>query len=216
VEYLRDSVCDSSFSPVSFRAGNWLFQPTARAAEVLADKGIKVDSSVFKGGVQHKHSLDYRPARRNGEYWTFSNDVNVPDARGRMLEIPIHSDMVPFWRMVTKKRVGLQKKGYGAGQSGKARFARIRDFMRLRHPLKFDFCRMTLEELIWMTERVIAQHKRSGTYKPMVAIGHTKDLVDFETVDKYLSYLETKGISVNTLEGAYQRCCKAELPISVA
>ena len=216
IDYLRNAVGDNTFGPVSFRAGNWLFQPTATAANVLAAHGIKIDSSVFKGGLQHKQSLDYRRARRNGDYWLFGDDVNVPDPAGAMFEIPIHTEMVPFWRMVTKKRVGLQKKGYSAGQSGKARFARMRDFARLLHPLKFDFCRMTFDELVGMTERVIAQHRRSNTYKPMVAIGHTKDLVDFDTVEKFLSYLSEKDVSVNTLEGAYQRCQPVSSPLGIA
>ena len=60
IAYLRKVVDVPDFTPLSFRAGNWLFQPTATAARVLAKHGIKVDSSVFKGGRQHKHNLDYR------------------------------------------------------------------------------------------------------------------------------------------------------------
>src|SRR5262249_42572650 len=53
ITWLRDVLGDSTFSPLSFRAGNWLFQPTKAAAEVLSSFGVKVDSSVFKGGLQH-------------------------------------------------------------------------------------------------------------------------------------------------------------------
>ena len=62
LRYLRHLVGDPLFTPLAFRAGNWLFQPTATAARVLAERGIRVDSSVFKGGVQRRHGLDYRPA----------------------------------------------------------------------------------------------------------------------------------------------------------
>ncbi|MGH9431019.1 MAG: hypothetical protein ACRD3T_05705, partial [Terriglobia bacterium] len=51
--YLRDIVDDPHFTPLSFRAGNWLFQPTQTAAAILARHGIRIDSSVFKGGLQH-------------------------------------------------------------------------------------------------------------------------------------------------------------------
>ena len=64
---VRSATCGMSSGghsrPLSFRAGNWLFQPSATAADVLSESGIKIDSSVFKGGVQHNHSLDYRPAQ---------------------------------------------------------------------------------------------------------------------------------------------------------
>src|ERR1039457_5055764 len=53
--YLRHVVDRPDFVPLSFRAGNWLFQPTQAAASVLGENGIKIDSSVFKGGLQHNH-----------------------------------------------------------------------------------------------------------------------------------------------------------------
>ena len=79
ISYLRKVLGDPGFVPFSFRAGNWLLQPTSAVAESLAGHGIIVDSSVFKGGLQHQLGLDYRRSRKNGYYWTFSEDVNVPD-----------------------------------------------------------------------------------------------------------------------------------------
>jgi len=80
------------FSPVSFRAGNWLFQPTRNAALELSRRGLRIDSSVFKGGLQRNHHLDYRPAKKNGYYWPFSSNVNEPDPLGQWLELPIHTE----------------------------------------------------------------------------------------------------------------------------
>ena len=67
--YFKRVLGDPGFTPLSFRAGNWLFQPTEVAADVLFDRGIRIDSSVFKGGVRHEHRLDYRHAPRQ-EYLT--------------------------------------------------------------------------------------------------------------------------------------------------
>src|SRR5277367_1637817 len=52
VAHLKYMVDDPQFAPISFRAGNWLFQPTETAARELSRKGIRIDSSVFKGGFQ--------------------------------------------------------------------------------------------------------------------------------------------------------------------
>src|SRR5579859_5633207 len=52
IAYLRRVLGVPDFTPLSFRAGNWLFQPTRMASEVLAENGVKIDSSVFKGGLQ--------------------------------------------------------------------------------------------------------------------------------------------------------------------
>jgi hypothetical protein len=207
IAYLRNVSGSQDFTPFSFRAGNWLFQPTQPAAEVLAERGIKVDSSVFKGGLQHQHKLDYRPALRNGDYWRFSDSANVPDPQGSLLEMPIYTRMVPAWKMFTAKRVGLQRKGSSAAQTGKNKLYRMLDLLRVRHPLKFDFCRMTLDELTRMVDMVIREDEKDPTlFRPMVAIGHTKDLVDFETVEAFLSFLAEKGITVATFKTAYEKC----------
>lgn len=58
-----------------------------------------------------------------------------------------------------------------------------------------------------MTERVILEEQKdSAVYRPMVAIGHTKDLVDFETVEAFLAYLKGRGIRISVFEDIYRRC----------
>jgi hypothetical protein len=66
ITYLRSILGESDFMPLSFQAANWLLQPTRDIANVLTEQGIKVDSSVFKGGFQHQHKLDYRRVLKNG------------------------------------------------------------------------------------------------------------------------------------------------------
>jgi hypothetical protein len=220
VAYLRRTVGDPGFTPLSFRAGNWLFQPTKTAAGVLFEHGLRIDSSVFKGGVQHAHKLDYRPALRNGDYWQFEADANLPDPNGSWLEIPIYTEMVPFWRMLTAKRVGLQTKGASAGRNTKDRLTRARDYMRPRYPLKFDFCRMTLDEMTGMMRHVMRQSREHPQQlRPIVAIGHTKDLTgprDFETIDSFLSFLEQNGIRVSTFADVYSKLPFAASPMLAA
>ena len=207
ITYFRGVLGASDFKPLSFRASNWLFQPTRVVAKVLAEQGIKVDSSVFKGGLQHQHRLDYRQALKNGYYWKFMDDVNVPDPKGTLLEFPIYTQMVPFWKMFTSKRIALQKKGSTAAQNGKEKLNRFMDFFRFQYPLKLDFCRMTLKELTHMADTIIQEDQKDPTsFRPIVAIGHTKDLVDYETVEKFLSYLGEKEIKISTFAEVYSKC----------
>jgi hypothetical protein len=213
IDYLRKTLELPTFTPLAYRAGNWLFQPTRTVASVLIEHGIKIDSSVFKGGVQHGHKLDYRLAGKNGPFWTFRDDVNVAEPAGALLEIPIYTEMVPSWKLITQKRLGLQKNSFGAGKGVRQKFSRIRDLIRLQQPLKFDFCRMTRSELISMMDRAIVEDRqRPELFRPMVAIGHSKDLVDFESVKSFLFYLVDKGIAVSTFEGVYGRCCAYSVP----
>jgi hypothetical protein len=192
------------FTPFSFRAGNWLFQPTGTVAKTLVEQGIKIDSSVFKGGLQHQRKLDYRRALKNGYYWPFDDNVNVSDPQGALVELPIYTKMVPIWKLLTVKRVGLQRKGPSNAHAGHERMFRIFDFLRFHHPMKFDFCRMTLKELMHMLDQEIREDQRDpAQFRPLVGIGHTKDLMDFETIDSLLSYLRRKDIKVASLSEVY-------------
>ena len=210
LNYLTYMVDHPQFSPMSFRAGNWLFQPTQIAAQELSRRGLRIDSSVFKGGLQRNHQLDYRPARKNGYYWPFSSDVNEPDPLGQWLEIPIHTEMVPPWKMATSKRMGMGANLGGArghyGKSFRKKLSRASDFLRVSYPLKFDFCRMTLHELTEMMDAVILRDVHDpDTLKPIVAIGHSKDLNDVRTVDAFLSFLREKKIPVVTFENIFAK-----------
>jgi hypothetical protein len=207
IAYLRDVLCESGYTPFAFRAGNWLFQPSGTTATVLKERGIKVDSSVFKGGLQRQHKLDYRRALKNGYYWSFTNKVDVPDARGALLELPIYTKMVPFWKMTTKKRLGMQRKNILPSMNSYHKLNHLLDYLRLWYPLKLDFCRMTIGELTSIMERIIKDDQKSAhSYKPLVVIGHTKDLVDFETVELFLSYLNKNRILASTFKEVYKNC----------
>lgn len=204
LDYLRYLVDAGSFTPISFRAGNWLFQPTQPAARVLSSSGLRVDSSVFKGGMQRRSGLDYRRSLKNGHYWRFESDVNEPDPRGQLIEVPIYAAIVPLWRIVTKKRAGLRGNVAPNGWSATDRLRRIGDFLRVRYPLKLDFCRMTLHELLWVMERILREDRQDrDTLRPVVAIGHTKDLVDLATVEEFLAYLIVNRIGITTFANLY-------------
>jgi hypothetical protein len=211
LSYLRSAVADAAFTPASFRAGNWLFQPTRAAAEVLAERGFCVDSSVFKGGVQRDKGLDYRSARKNGPYWKFSHDVTAEDPHGALLELPIFTRMVPFWNMLTSRRVGQQRKSAAAGRQGQGTGGRLRDYLRFSYPLKLDFCRMTLGEMRRMVDLAIKEdRKNTSAILPIVAIGHTKDLCDLEALDSLLSDLKTREIPVSRLDDVCSACSVPE------
>jgi hypothetical protein len=92
-------------------------------------------------------------------------------------------------------------------QTGRKVFSRLNDFLHFRRPLKFDFCSMALDELTSMVDRVVTEDRKDpSTFRPIVAIGHTKELVDFETVKSFLAYLKRSDIKVSTFREIYDRC----------
>ncbi|HEY2471990.1 MAG TPA: hypothetical protein VGI45_29665 [Terracidiphilus sp.] len=213
--YLRHVLDDSNFSPLSFRAGNWLFQPTASAAKVLGERGVRVDSSVFKGGVQRNHGLDYRAASKNGYLWPFRTDANKVDASGDWIEVPIYTEMVPAWKMATAKRLKFVNGGGVTARPAMHKVNRALDLLRIQYPKKFDFCRMNFEELTSMINRVIREDQATpDVYKPLVAIGHSKDLTDFKTIHDFLAFLHSSQIGIATFQSSWPRLLEASRTVS--
>ncbi len=203
IRYLRDSLDDPSFTPVSFRSGLWAMQPTLVVANVLAQHGVQVDSSVFKGGRVDSLGLDYRPALENDVLWRFGRDVNVPDPDGTLWEIPIHTQMVPFWQMLGRKRLKLQNKARNPGHDTPLP-SRWRDFLRFRYPRKLDFWRMTYEEMREGIEAVLDEREvRQEERRLIVAIGHSKDFVDSEAIRRFLAFLQERSVSVTTFSRVF-------------
>ena len=68
---------------------------------------------------------------------------------------------------------------------------------------------MTLGELTSMTNRIVEEDRRDPeSYRPIVAIGHTKDLIDPETVENFLSFLKSIDVAVSTFKDIYPRLLK--------
>jgi len=210
VSYLRGALRDPQFVPFSFRGGTWIMQPTPTVGAVISELGVKVDSSVFKGGRSRDLGFDYRPSLKNGPWWRFSKDVNLPDSRGSLIEIPIFTEMKPFWTMLTRKRVGVQSRNITAGNGEKCA-TRWLDFMRWRYPKKFDYCRMAEAEMKAVVDRICEIDRLSPErYNPIVTIGHSKDLVDFDAISRCLSYLESKKFAITGFRQAADRAARQE------
>ena len=65
---------------------------------------------------------------------------------------------------------------------------------------------MRYEELRSVMERVLEEDRKNPeSYKPVVAIGHSKDLVDFDAIRRFLEYLAGKNIAISTFKGVAQR-----------
>lgn len=98
--------------PVSaFRAGGWCLQPFARLRDPLRAAGIRIDSTVYAGGVEEGEGrrYDFRAAPALGR-WRFDSDPLQPRADGAFLELPIASQQLPpwfFWQLAFTKVLGL-------------------------------------------------------------------------------------------------------------
>lgn len=206
IDYLKRVLNEPSFVPLCFRNSNWLFQPSLPLAEILVTRGVHMDSSVFKGGLQHKHYLDYRKALKNGYYWKFHRDVNQAEKTGTLLEMPTFTQMVFLWKLFDKKRLKIQQEA-SSRYPIRERMMRIKDFLRLRYPIKLDFCRLPFDKLRSMFEHILHEDQQDpSSFKPIVAIGHSKDMADYTTVELLLDYLQKRNIAISTFKDIFIRC----------
>jgi len=108
--------------------------------------------------------------------------------------------------MNTAKRVGFSR-NLGLARHGlKHKIERLRDFMRFQYPRKLDFCRMTLDEMTSLMNGIIEEDRKAPeAYRPVVAIGHTKDLVDFDTIISFLAYLKQNQVPISTFTEIYPK-----------
>ena len=66
---------------------------------------------------------------------------------------------------------------------------------------------MTLGELTAMMDAVIEDDRKTPSQpKPIVAIGHTKEVVDLETIESFLAYLRSRDIPISTFDDVYRTC----------
>ena len=205
VDYLKRVLKDDLFQPTSFRAGNWLIQPSKNILTVLKNNGIKIDSSVFKKGYNSKLKLDFRRSPKKLPYWNIEDDVLTPQINGSLVEIPIYSEMKPIWCLWKKSKnkvyAGVMKK------NNTFRFQNIMDllnsfknYFRIFYPFKFDFTKMPFVEMKNMLDNIIKNNKNTSKSVPIVIIGHTKNLPAYEEIEKLLIYIKQQNISVTTFK----------------
>lgn len=107
-DILRDIT--GSMGVFAYRAGGWVIQPFDKIRQALMDTGIRIDSTVFPGGIAagNIHRFDFTCAPQSA-HWFFDNDPLIPTPSGEFLEVPIASYRVPpifYWRFIMAKKFG--------------------------------------------------------------------------------------------------------------
>ena len=93
----------------AFRAGGWCLQSFDLVKEAFIKNGIKIDSTVFKGGFNDKtpYFYDFRETPKTSR-WNFSNDLTKEDQNGEFLELTISNMTYKpwfFWRLFQMGRM---------------------------------------------------------------------------------------------------------------
>lgn len=194
-----------------FRAANWSMMPTENLYKALIKHGITHDTSVYKGGVQGGNvCYDYREAYDNlFAYPASMTDINERDENGKLVEMPIYTEMRPFWDFVTPMRIFRmvrakfhkhKKSTVKTSESASAdkndnRHVSLKSLFRLS-PLKMDFNQVDSRGLRGMMRHIIkrVESQKSKDRVDVVLIGHSKTFVPYneKTLEPFL-----KWVSIN-------------------
>ncbi|MCX7975236.1 MAG: hypothetical protein N3B16_12185 [Candidatus Aminicenantes bacterium] len=213
LDILRRLLGDSQYQPIVFRNGFWIMQPTRVIVEILNEFNLKIDSTLFRGGRIRKYNVDYRPSVSNGYYWKILDDVNKHQDDGLLFEVPIYTELVPFWKMIS--RFNKRKSMNNDKEVPSERLLKIiglraifGDYFRMKYPRKLDYCFLSLEEILTSLNKLIMLDERTNKdYKPIVLVGHSKNLTDFEKVDRMLEFIRKRNLRIVTFNQILHRLC---------
>ena len=157
-----------------YRAGGFSTQPTALLTKLFAQNGVQLDASVCPGTRYEspQQSYDYKAAPIKGPY-SFETDINVPQADGRFVEVPITMCRVsPFfhWRLAFNRVLKSPRQQlYGDGVSVKTTSDSI--FQRLLH---YTDCMATIDGYkIKFLKNAYLGARKAG-HEVMCVLGHPK------------------------------------------
>lgn len=207
VKYLENLLqpIQSDYKVWLFRAANWSMMPTPTIYRVLVEHGITHDTSVYKGGCQGGNvCYDYRHAYDNLlTYRASSEDINLQDPAGDLWEMPIYTEMRPFWDFISPIRIFRmvrakfhkhkhQSQPQSATDKNDNRKPSLRSFF-VNSPLKMDFNQVNGRGLIRMMKNIMRRAKREQIKNlDIVLIGHSKTFVPYneKTLRPFLQWLE--------------------------
>lgn len=208
VKYLENLLqpIQSDYKVWLFRAANWSMMPTPILYKVLTEYGITHDTSVYKGGCQGGNvCYDYRNAYDNLlSYPASVKDINHYDTNGELIEMPIYTEMRPFWDFISPIRIfrmvrakfhkhkhQSQPQSVTADKNDNRKLS-LRSFF-VKSPLKMDFNQVNGRGLIRMMKNIMRRAKQERIdHLDVVLIGHSKTFVPYneKTLLPFLQWIQ--------------------------
>lgn len=185
-----------------FRAANWSMMPTENIYQALVNNGIKIDTSVYKGGRQ-KGNVDYDYTNAYSTLYSYKasqTNINNHDPNGRLTEYPIYTEMRSFLAFVSILRIFrmirakfhkhtiVQNSSASQAIKDNPKKMSLRSFF-IKSPWKLDFNQGTGKQLINALKRIRRKYKRHENTS-VVLIGHSKTFVPYNehTLEKFLKW----------------------------
>jgi len=190
-----------------YRAAMFWGQPSRELIVGLKKAGLIADSSVIKG--LHETApvpTDYRHAESATNYWwTNAEDISLAGEKGdHIIEFPVYSQVRPYLcnfkltkLCATLKRRHVEKSnahGHGMMEARRSSESpgKVLGKLLSRYPIKYDFCKLSANDMIRWLQRVIKYDQEEGDSfgTPVVMLGHSKDYWNDRNLEKFLRYID--------------------------
>ena len=181
-----------------FRAGGWCLQPFSKVKSAFEQTGIKIDSTVFFGGINETSPYYYNftncPQR---DHWQFTDDLCVENQNGIFTEFPISSykySSIFFWKLFLLGRL-LPKRHKPIGDGYPVPTVGMRKEMLTKGKLLSASCDGYFVKKL---NKIIKSNQKKG-FNHTVIIGHPKALTEYsiERLEQLIIQEQTTG---NTFE----------------
>jgi hypothetical protein len=189
----------------AFRAGAWCIQPEKQILQAMREAGIYYDTTVVPGLkiVENLNYLDFTQAPWDLPCWRVNERVDRLDQKGSLLEIPIFSDSIGFFKRLlfqaNKSLFNIKAnpsgcldnpaatdRSKGPGVKLLSIFATISPQVKM-----FNYCNASVAEMKYFIRQAHKRFKHVSHPKtfPIVAIGHPKLFGNAKEFEKFLHWV---------------------------
>lgn len=211
-----------NYKCMAFRAGAWCIQPSEKVLKGLKSAGLKVDSTIFKGGYLNNNLsfYDFRNAKyKSSPWWTNKKDINKEtNNKNSILEVPISSfSYRGIKKLNANKVINYMFKTKNKEKSSKFTNQKInvikqRNIRRILDRLFKKSARyldINLEFKNMMCFLNSVEKERDSKIKSLVMIGHPKIFNDLKDFEKFLIRIKEKeNIRFSTYQEVYNKMRK--------
>lgn len=188
---------------IAFRAGGWCIQPFDEIKTGLAENGIWIDSTVYRGGYSNDPMrwIDFRSAPDRPS-WRFLEDPVVVDVNGSFLEVPISTLSVPpsfYWRMALMRLFKPRSRrtfGDGSAMVSNSGYYLGRMVKESHMPVSID------GEKASLLDRAFASHLQFNSSGCFNVMGHPKSISPY-SIQKFDDFCVNNNVKFSSISELY-------------
>jgi peptidoglycan/xylan/chitin deacetylase (PgdA/CDA1 family) len=203
---------DPQYHCRALRMGGFNIQPSGDILRAMRRSGLRLDSSVFPGGVADTllDRYDYRDISEREPYWFVNGSDVLQISRNKyrrtVIECPVFAlpSTSVFKYGFRRLRVKWQNRDYATNQArykvpGKI-FSWIR-YLFTKEAVQWDYCLLGYRQLRKYHRRAERIRKESGReLHPFVLVGHSKDFMYPRAFEKFLEFTAAPGSRYRTMK----------------